>query len=747
MELKDAQKPDHISLNTLIARLREGRFVIPDFQRDFEWKPWDIRELMRSIFLDYYIGSLLLWKGNKKNFKALACEKIYGFNHDGNPEHIVLDGQQRLTALHYVFFAPDIPLPNRASRCIYFIRVDRFMNEVYDEAFEYEWLTRRWSKILSNPNVQYEGHIFPLPIVGEEGWALPNWVQNYQKYWEEKAKKAIEEGEEANANEALMNVENAKAFGEHLREITGQYQISFIELDQDLAIDKVCDIFTQINSRGIRLDVFDLINAMLKPRGLQLRKMWRAVEPRFEFVDTGKMNVYILQVMSILKQGYCSPKYLYYLLPEQEKTIRESNGTLRKEVLVPDIEDFKKYWNHAIEMLETAIKLLRHPQEFGVISSKYIPYVSILPAFAAMQAYKNTLPPNRQIDAKRKIKHWYWASIFLNRYSGSVESTTARDFNDLKAWIANDVAKPALIEEFKSRFRNLDLRKEVKRGSSVYNGIFNLLVIKGAMDWRTGDVPQHDDLDDHHIVPYSWGKSNVEGNLIHSILNRTPLTAETNRYVIKDRLPNVYLPEMIEANDEDTVRSIFESHFISGEAFNILLRSPFTEADYEDFISERQKTLMEAIEDLLIKERLDLSPRLRELDQQLEKIELGLRKTVDKALDNDLNSLPQHINEKCANRIQTAAKKNAALDIEQYKMLSKRLEFCDLRDLQNIVTYKSLWEKFENMFKSKEALNAKFEQVAELRNGIRHSRTVNEITKKEGEAAISWFNEILKKNK
>ena len=28
------------------------------------------------------------------------------------------------------------------------------------------------------------------------------------------------------------------------------------------------------------------------------------------------MNVYILQVMSILRQAYCSPKYLYYLLPE-----------------------------------------------------------------------------------------------------------------------------------------------------------------------------------------------------------------------------------------------------------------------------------------------------------------------------------------------------------------------------------------------------------------------------------------------
>jgi uncharacterized protein with ParB-like and HNH nuclease domain len=51
--MKNAQKPDHMSLNTLIAQLREGRFVIPDFQREFEWRPWDIRDLMRSIFLDY----------------------------------------------------------------------------------------------------------------------------------------------------------------------------------------------------------------------------------------------------------------------------------------------------------------------------------------------------------------------------------------------------------------------------------------------------------------------------------------------------------------------------------------------------------------------------------------------------------------------------------------------------------------------------------------------------------------------
>jgi len=42
-------------------------------------------------------------------------------------------------------------------------------------------------------------------------------------------------------------------------------------------------------------------------------------------------------------------------------------------------------------------------------------------------------------------------------------------------------------------------------------------------------------------------------------------------------------------------------------------------------------------------------------------------------------------------------------------------------------------------------LNIKFDQLAELRNAIRHSRAVDEIKRKEGEAAILWFDKVLKK--
>lgn len=741
--MKEAQKPDHVSLNTLISWLKEGRFMIPDFQREFEWRPWDILELMRSIFLDYYIGSLLLWKGKKENFEALSCERIYGYNGEGKSEYIVLDGQQRLAAMYYAFLAPEVPLRGRTNRAVYFVRVDRFMAEKYDDAFHYDWMTRRWAEVIRNQPSQFAEHIFPLSVVGAGGWDLANWVQSYEKFWHNKAEEAKHSGNLAAAESAARHADNAQSFGLYLKDITEQYQIAYIELDRDIGVDKVCDIFTQINSRGVRLDVFDLINALIKPKGLQLKQMWRDAAPRLGFFDTEKMNVYILQVMSILRQAYCSPKYLYFLLPGQEKPVRDPDGKHHKEVLVPDIIDFEKRWNRAVDALEGAIKLLRHPQEFGAISSKYLPYVSILPVFAALQAHVKTLPANHKLDAQRKIRHWYWASVFTNRYSGSVESTIARDFLDVTAWFDDSAAEPALISEFKTQIGSLNLRREVKRGTSVYNGIFNLLVLQGARDWMTGNVPQYDELDDHHIVPASWGE-HLNGNLIHTILNRTPLTAETNRNVIRGQLPNIYLPELIAKNGESTVRAILESHFISPVAQVILLRDPFTQEDFEAFITERQSTLRQAIESLLVKERFSLPPQLRELDARVESAELALRRTIAQTLGGDPEKLPSHVLQRIVERVETAANRNPALELDHYETLPGKLEYADLRELQDTITSKVLWPLFQERFVNKETLIKRFDQLVELRNGIRHSRTVDEVTRKEGEAAILWFEQVLR---
>jgi hypothetical protein len=237
----------------------------------------------------------------------------------------------------------------------------------------------------------------------------------------------------------------------------------------------------------------------------------------------------------------------------------------------------------------------------------------------------------------------------------------------------------------------------------------------------------------------------LQSGIIGSILNRTPLTADTNRHVVKARLPNAYLPELITQSGEKTVRAILESHFISPTAFDILLRQPFAPNDFEAFIGERQHTIQDAIENLLIKERLHLPPQLRDLDAATEQIELSLRLLVDTALGANVTEIPSHIMQKVDERIARAVKKNAALDFDRYQTLKAKLEYFDLRDVQDAIIAKSTWPRFEARFSTKESLCTKFDQLSELRNEIRHSRAVGEIVRKEGEAAILWFRQVLSK--
>jgi hypothetical protein len=136
---------------------------------------------------------------------------------------------------------------------------------------------------------------------------------------------------------------------------------------------------------------------------------------------------------------------------------------------------------------------------------------------------------------------------------------------------------------------------------------------------------------------------------------------------------------------------------------------------------------------------------LKELDQRIEAIELELRAIITSALGTDRAGLPPHVNQKAEERIRSASKKSGTIDVVRYSVLPQILEFCDLRELADIITNKPLWPEFQSRFSNKETFVSKFDQLSELRNGIRHSRTVDEITQKEGEAGILWFERLLRK--
>jgi hypothetical protein len=748
--MKNVEKADRIHLGGLIEELKKGHFVIPDFQREFEWQPWDVLDLIKSIFKDYYIGTLLLWKGSKENYKMLSCDQIYGFKGKPDPQHIVLDGQQRLTAIYFTFFQPNIPFPRRAKPMVYFLNIVNLLDEDYEKAFWYDSLTKNNVEFLNNKEAQFERHTFPLSVMQEGTWGTSDWIKAYRDYWQLKIEKDIGDDEDSLKRKILYNqyVINAKEFKDSLEELFNQYYLSYIELDRDIDVAKVCDIFTQINSKGVTLDIFDLLNAILRPKDIHLRQMWYDAEDLLSYTDPKKMKIYVLQVMSILEQYYCSAKYLYYLVPEVIKTIKKPDGTKEQIVLVSSSEDFINKWNHSVKALKKAIMSLKSPRDFGAITPGFVPYPSIIPAYTAIKAFVEGSDAVNKLDIQTKIRKWYWASIFTNKYSSSVESTSAKDFQDLKKWFENDFDEPEVITEFITKYKSMDLLNDNPKGSAIYNAIFNLFVINEARDWATFDLPEYDSLDDHHIVPASLFREEA-GSTINSILNRTPLSASTNRKIIRNRMPNEYIKEMLDNNDPDKVYGVLESHLVSKKAVEILLKVPFTKNDFQDFLQERQITIKTAIEDMLIKERIKVPVALQSLNKNIENVELSLRNLIAKCCGDEINdyesTTPDNIQEKVEKRINTEIRKNPSLNMNSFNSFSKRLKYFDLSEYFEIIVNKANWDKFSSFFNNKEQLQYRFNQLSVLRNGIRHSRDVSDFEKLDGEAAIQWFNQVFSK--
>ena len=181
-----------------------------------------------------------------------------------------------------------------------------------------------------------------------------------------------------------------------------------------------------------------------------------------------------------------------------------------------------------------------------------------------------------------------------------IDSTMTHDYYAMQRWFGDDVEIPQVVEQFENEIENFDLRKENTVTSAVYKAVFNILVKKGARDFITFDLPEYSILEDHHIVPRSWGLEQGLRKNIDTILNRTPLSKKTNQQVIADYLPNVYLREMFEkAKNKDDIYQLLESHLISKKATEILMRDNFSPKDFEEFIEERQKTIIQEVKSLL----------------------------------------------------------------------------------------------------------------------------------------------------
>src|SRR4051794_22479526 len=91
------------TISDLLAEVDAKKLAVPEFQRDFVWRPGATISLLNSLIARYPAGSLLLLGNSKNDFLPRPVTGAPQFAASHKPAQLVLDGQQRLTAIYQVF--------------------------------------------------------------------------------------------------------------------------------------------------------------------------------------------------------------------------------------------------------------------------------------------------------------------------------------------------------------------------------------------------------------------------------------------------------------------------------------------------------------------------------------------------------------------------------------------------------------------------------------------------------------------
>ena len=124
-----------ITIYDALLNIKNGKYVMPAFQRQFVWSMEQIEKLWDSILLDYPIATFLLWRVDDSNvtWDTYFCNFLSEVTFDSrkqadsvnyeltsinvqNTDTAVLDGQQRLTSLYLSLFGEGYIRPNYARK-------------------------------------------------------------------------------------------------------------------------------------------------------------------------------------------------------------------------------------------------------------------------------------------------------------------------------------------------------------------------------------------------------------------------------------------------------------------------------------------------------------------------------------------------------------------------------------------------------------------------------------------------------
>ena len=582
----------------ILGLIETEQFVIPEIQRPFVWKRSQVRDLIDSLYNGYPTGYIITWKNPNVKTKDGGVS---------NGKHVLIDGQQRITALMAAI----------AGR------------EVLDEDFNLDRIKIAFNPLATDETkrfaVQDASHlkdkkwIPDISVIFDNGFDPFDFVPKY-----------CAENPGVRANDVNKAITELKGIANR--------QIGVIELDHSLDIDEVTEIFIRINSKGTALSQSDFVMSKMAADtahgGNLLRKTvdyfcHLAAKPDFyshmirdkEF----KESPYAEKIKWLAKdfEDIYDPDYgdmlrvsfmhqfrrgkladLVSLLSGRDFETKE----YREDVVDTSYQKLEKgIWNFINEYnFEQFILAIRGA---GFISKKLLNSAMTLDFAYTLYLILHDDPiiPNEQI--KRYVQKWFVMATLTSRYIGSPETTMDRDMRSIAEKGFLNFFAEVEASSLSDTFWTVTLPQNLET-SSINSPAFNTFVaaqinlncnsmlmngIKVAdLITIAGDV--------HHIFPRAFLKRNgVDSKTKYNqVANYIYLDPQVNK-AIGDDAPCVYFTRAKQQCEtkEVVIGNISDTELLASNLAENCIPDNIDTMDvssYDAFLIERRKLMAALIE-------------------------------------------------------------------------------------------------------------------------------------------------------
>ena len=572
-------KTTDYTIGKLVDDIEIGDIALPDIQRPFVWyrKISKVRDLFDSIYRGYPIGYLLFWENaNRSDYKNI------GFDEKKRkiPRFLIIDGQQRLTALFAVIKNQEVLTPDYEKKKI------KIAFKPIDSTFKV-------GDAATDRDPEYVADISSL-WAGEGDFSIINAFLSKLKEI-----KGLDKEEERIISANIQNLINI-----------AKYPLTALEVSAELLEETVSEIFVRINSQGVSLTQADFILTLLSVYWEEGRK---------------EIEQFAIDSRKIPDKDTRYSSFNYLIKPDPDDMLRILIGCSFHRAKMKDVysiirgrdmetgEFSEELRTQQFEKLKTHLPLVLDNTNWQsflkiLIGSGYKDEELISSKNAVLYSYILYLIGKLNFNVshhelQRIIGRWFVMTSVTGRYSSSPETAFEKDLNKIKEFDKNSFVvglEKIITDNLTNDFWEITLVGQMETSSArspEANAFYAALSKLGSpvlfSRKLVGDLYdpslkiKKKRLEKHHIFPrnyliskYGFDK-NKDKAKINQIANLTFLEFEDN-IEISDANPNEYFAMVKKRFAENELSEMLNQHAVPDN---------FYQLEYDEFLQKRRKLM------------------------------------------------------------------------------------------------------------------------------------------------------------